>query len=332
MKAMVATGNAALVELAEVPEPQPAANEAVIRVEAFSVNRGEMFSLTGVYGTMAPQGAVLGQDVAGRVVKSAVDGSGPPVGTRVVAHPERAGWAQYVSVATDRLAELPSSVSTRAAATLPLAGLTALRMLRLAGPLAGARILLTGASGGVGHLIVELAANAGAQVTAVSASPQRGERLAELGAAHVVHTVDDAPGRYDIICESVGGDSFTAALRVLTPGGLVLWFGQASHQPVTLDFFSLFDITPFTLRHFPNWVTDQPDRTDLQTLVRLVAEDRLHPEIGRVADWTDTGTVLREVYERKVRGNAVLTINDTITDELGAISQDVDEIPSSSGC
>lgn len=113
--------------------------------------------------------------------------------------------------------------------------------MRAAGPLIGRRLLITGASGGVGHYVTELAVAAGAEVTAVSATPERGAVLTALGA--VVTSTEQAPGRYDIVMESVGGPSFAIARRKARAGGLVLWFGQASRTPVTLDFFDWIDGT-----------------------------------------------------------------------------------------
>ena len=105
------------------------------------------------------------------------------------------------------------------AAALPLAGLTALRLMRASGAVAGLRVLLTGASGGVGHYVTELASAAGASVTAVSASPERAERLLALGAANVVQSLEDAIGPYDVAFESVGGSSLAQALKLLAKGG-----------------------------------------------------------------------------------------------------------------
>lgn len=150
------------------------------RFDAFSVNRGEILLI--VSGSQEPPG----KDIAGRVIASAADGSGSASGTRVVAHLEGGGWAQRVAVPTNRLAVLPDAVATDVAAALPLAGLTALRLLRAADGFAGRRVLLTGASGGVGHYLVELAANVGTQVTAVTSTPERGDRLLVLGAAREV--------------------------------------------------------------------------------------------------------------------------------------------------
>ncbi|WP_405133292.1 zinc-binding dehydrogenase [Nocardia sp. NBC_01388] len=307
MKALTATADDRLITLAEITDPAPAAGEAVIEVEAFSVNRGDYFALAGVYGTEVVPGHVPGQDVAGRIITAAADGTGPAVGTRVVAHAAGGGWAEQVAVATDAITALPQQLPATIAATLPLAGLTALRLLRRAGAVAGKRLLVTGASGGVGHLVVELAIAAGAIVTAVAATRERGQRLADYG-AEVLTDIDAATDRFDIVLESVGGDTFAAALRHLAPGGTVVWFGQASRQPVQLDFFDLFGATPFTLHHFPHWVADTTDAEDLAELVRLAAAGIIHPEVGRIADWTETATVLTDLVHRRIRGNAVLTL------------------------
>lgn len=308
MKALAATGDRTLVRFAETPEPTPAADAAVIQVEAFSVNRGEILAMTGAYGTPTAPGTVMGQDVVGRVVTAAADGSGPAVGTRVVGHAEGGGWAERVPVPTSALVELPDAVPTTTAAALPLAGLTALRLLRHIEAPAGKRALITGASGGVGHYLVELATAAGIAVTAVAASPERGARLAELGAA-VIHDVADADGPFEVIFESVGGDVFADALARIAPGGTVLWFGQASLRPIRLSFFEYLTVSPFTLKHFPHWVADTTDAEDLRVLVDLTARGRLHPEIGRVADWAETASVLADLNNRRIRGNAILTID-----------------------
>ena len=163
------------------------------------------------------------------------------------------------------------------AAALPLAGLTALRLLRASGSVAGLRVLLTGASGGVGHYLTELASAGGAVVTAVSASRQRAQRLLALGAADVVTSLNDATGPYDVAFESVGGSSLGQALKLLSKGGRLIWLGQADRTPSRLDFFEFFAQTGATIRHFDHDDSDIPVSSDLATLVRLVAGDRLHP-------------------------------------------------------
>ncbi|MFB4317832.1 zinc-binding dehydrogenase [Actinomadura sp. 21ATH] len=300
MRRLIPTGKAARpVAFTDAPQPVPEPGEALVRVEAFAPNRGETFLLENPRAGLLP-----GKDVAGLVVQAAADGSGPGTGARVVGHPARGGWAEYAAVPTHSLAVLPDGVDSVRAAALPLAGITALRLLRTAGSLAGRRVLLTGASGGVGHYVTELAAGAGAELTAVTATPARGERLAELG-AEVVHDVAAAREPFDIVLESTGGPDLPIALSKVRPGGLLVWFGQASRTPVTLDFFDLLNGPErVMIQHFH--YAGAPYGSDLAALVRLVEQDRLHPEIGRTADWAETAATLVDLRERRIRGKAVL--------------------------
>ncbi|MGN5631895.1 zinc-binding dehydrogenase [Streptomyces sp. AC154] len=307
MRAMLPDADGSVLT-GEAPEPEPAADEVLIAVEAYSVNRGETFQLDGRLDRRRP-GWRPGKDVAGTVVRPAADGTGPAAGTRVVAHPPASGWAERVAVPVHSVSELPDSIDAVTAAALPLAGITALRLLRAAGPVAGRRLLITGASGGVGHYVTELAASSGAAVTAVSSTPERGARLLELGAADVVTSPADAGGPYDVVLESVGGASLPAALARLTPGGLLVWFGQASRTPVALDFFDFFKgPAQARIAHFDYTLADTTYAAELATLVRLVAGGRLHPEIGTVRDWSRTAEVIEDIRGRRVRGNAVLTV------------------------
>jgi NADPH2:quinone reductase len=298
--ALLPTGGPDLVSLEHVDEPVASTNEAVVAVEAFSLNRGELLLLE--RSDRRP-----GKDVAGVVVCAAADGSGPAIGERVVGHPPGGGWAERVAVGTDALAPA-GDLAPETAAALPLAGLTALRLLRAMPSPAGRRLLVTGASGGVGHFLVELAAGAGSSITVVSRRP---ERLLSLGADAAVADIADADGPFDVVLESVGGPSLACALRKVAPGGLVLWFGQASRTPAQLDFFDYFDQTGATLRHFH--YEDGPPARDLETLVRLVSRGALHPELGVVAGWERTSAVLADLRERRITGNAVLTTHGVTT-------------------
>src|SRR4051794_36483020 len=194
------------ISLSMVEIPEPRADQALVAVEAYSINRGETYLLEAPRDGWRP-----GQDVAGRVVQAAADGSGPPAGTRVVGHAWDGGWTERVPIATDAVVALPDAISAPVAATLPLAGLTAVRLLRAAGSLAGRRVLITGASGGVGHFLVELAAAQGARITAIARTPERGDRLRALGAGAIAGRVEDTEEPFDVVFESVGGASLTAA-------------------------------------------------------------------------------------------------------------------------
>jgi NADPH:quinone reductase-like Zn-dependent oxidoreductase len=145
-------------------------------------------------------------------------------------------------------------------------------------------------------------------VTAVSATPERGKGLLALGAAEVVTTVEASAGQFDVGIDSVGGTSTPAVWHKLSQHGMLIWCGQASRTRPQLDFFDWEGATSGTIRRFHYLDSDVPVAADLETLVRLVATDRLHPEVGTVEPWENIDTVITPLTERCIRGNAVLTI------------------------
>jgi NADPH2:quinone reductase len=294
-----------LVEIVELPAPEPAPDEAVVAVEAFSLNRGEVLMLSG-----PPNGWRPGIDLAGRVVQAAADGSGPVEGTRIVGQAPLGSWTTHVAVPTSAMAALPDSVSFEQAAPLGAAALTSLRMLRYAGSVDGQRLLITGASGGLGHFFVELATLQGARVTAVVGSAERGERLLALGAEAIVTDVADAEGPFEVVLDSIGGASLATAITKAAPGGLILWFGQASGEGTMIDMYTSQIPTLARIVPFSFFTSGGSYADDLATVVRLVDQGHLHPEISVVADWSETGTWLVELRDRRLRGNAVMTIGD----------------------
>jgi len=163
-----------------VDPPQPAPDEALVEVRAISLNRGEINRLAA-----AADGWRPGWDIAG-VVTAAASSGGPEVGAHVVGVLGVAAWAETVAVPVTQLAVLPDTISFVQAAALPVAGLTALRTLRLGRALLGSRVLVTGASGGVGRFAVQLAHRGGAHVTGIVGSEARAAGLRELGADAVV--------------------------------------------------------------------------------------------------------------------------------------------------
>lgn len=294
----------ARIRLTEMSRPVPGLGQILIKVSPYSVNRGETFQLE----TPAPNWRP-GKDIAGEIVEIGEKVVGFRLGERVVAHPDQAGWAEWAVVDAQRAVALPDTVDDLTAAAIPLAGLTALRLTRATGPLASRRVLLTGASGGVGHAFVQLAAAHGARVTAVAAGDERGQRLQELGAVETITRIEDAKGSFDIAIESTGGPALAVAWERLASDGRLVWFGQASRIPATLDFFNWKGGMSGVLRKFYYLDDVTPVGLDLESLVRLVARQRLHVEIGLVDGWRNTPAAIEALLTRRVRGNVVLKLD-----------------------
>lgn len=303
MRAIVNTpGGAAPVELRDVPAPTPGPNEVLVAVQAFSLNRGELRSFVN-----NEEGWIPGQDVSGVVLKPAANGLGPPEGARVVALTDEFGWAEQVAVPVHRVVPIPDNVSFSQAATLPVAGLTALRCVRLGGALVGQRVLITGAAGGVGTLAVQIAAHSGAHVTAVVGRPERAAGLRELGADDVVHGVENATGRYSLILESGGGRSLAAALQRVEPKGTVVVYGNSSGETSTISFQDFRAAQNARIQSFFYFTSGSEEQfaPDLALLVALIADGKLHPVIGFETNWAHLATVAESLRARQVAGKAV---------------------------
>jgi NADPH:quinone reductase len=294
------------VELRELPEPQPQRSEALVAVHAISLNRGELRSVRN-----NGEGWVPGQDVGGVVLKQAEDGSGPPAGARVVALTDEFGWAQRVAVPGHRMAVLPDNVSFAQAATLPVAGLTALRTLRHGAPLLGKRVLITGAAGGVGTIAVQLAARSGGRVTAVVGRSDRAAGMKEFGAIEVIEGIDNAQGRFGLILESAGGASLAHAVKLVEAKGTVVVYGNSSGEPTTLSFADFRGAPNSRVQSFSYFYSESEDRfaPDLALLVSLVADGSLKPQIGVERSWRDFAAVAEQLRDRRVAGKAVLLVD-----------------------
>jgi NADPH:quinone reductase len=296
--------------LRQVPAPVSQPSEALVRVAAVSLNLGEVRRALSAEAGWRP-----GWDLAGTVEKAAADGSGPAVGTRVVGFLPSGAWAEVVAVPTNALARLPDTVSMAQAATLPVAGLTALYALdRYHGSLLGRVVLVTGASGGVGHFGCQLARHAGARVVGVVRRAERETYARAAGAHEVVIGEEISPaarfGPYHLILESVGGAILGGALSMLALDGVCVLYGVSAAAEVTFDARQFFTTGGASLYGFILFheVKQQPAADGLARLVRLVAEGVLCPPIEVEAPWTDIATVAHNFYNRGIPGKAVLRL------------------------
>lgn len=295
MRALVFAEGA--IRAAEVPEPEAGPGEVLVEVRHVSLNHGEV-RFAAAFG----EGEVLGNDAAGVVLRG-VPG-GPAAGDRVLAFGPRA-WAERAVFPAGSVAPIPDGLDPGAAAALPMAGLAALRSLRAVGPLLGRRVLVTGASGGVGRMAVQLARRGGAHVVASVGSPARGAGLAELGAAEVVVGLDGiAP--VDAVIESVGGPHLVAAWNLLGPGGSLQSVGWASGEPAVFPVNAMFALGE--ARTISSFGDVRPPAADLAYLAGLAARGELSPEVGLRAPWSRVAEAARELLARRVAGKAVLDI------------------------
>jgi NADPH:quinone reductase len=300
MRALVANRSSASgVSITETPEPQVGPGEVLVEVRAVSLNRGEVRRLP-----TREEGTIPGWDVGGVVLE------GPQEGTRVVGLADGGGWAERVAIPTSRIAPLPDGVSFEAASTLPVAGLTAIRALEVGGPLFGRRVLVTGAAGGVGRFAVQLAHRAGAHVTGVVRSLERGEGLKELGADELITELAPEGEPFDLLLESVGGASLAAALTRVGRKGTVVAFGASSPDPTTFDVSSFYNRggpSLYGLRVFHELEFHDSGARDLAFLVDELAAGRLDPQIGLTGSLWEPDASLQALLDRQVAGKAVLT-------------------------
>lgn len=309
IRAVVVDPNATgRLNIKSVSAPIAAQSEALVRVRAVSLNLGEIrraFS--------AAPGWRPGWDFAGTVEQAAADGSGPAKGDRVVGFLPAGAWAEVVAAPSTSLGVLPDSVSFEQAATLPVAGMTALLALEKNGSLLGRTVMITGASGGVGNLAIQLARQAGATVVASVRRPERERHALEAGAHQVIVGLDRAvaerSGPYHLILESVGAKSLSTAMSLLGRGGMCVLYGTSEDPQVTFDarqFYSSGAVLYGFILFFE--VTRISVGETLSRLAAMLADGRLKAPIEVRAPWTDIGPVADRLWNREIAGKAVLTI------------------------
>ncbi len=311
MRAMlVDPGSPGHLKLTEAPDPVPRSNEALVRVKAISLNLGEVKRAR-----RSEPGTLLGWDLAGEIVEKAPDGSGPAVGTRIVGLVNGGGWAERAAVDTAQMAALPDNVSFATAATLPVAGMTALYSLEQGGQLLGRRVLVTGASGGVGLFGIQLAKMAGATVTALVRREANTDLVRKAGADHVVcgerAEAAGSHGKFHCILDSVGGEVLSDCLKMIARGGVLVNYGISANEEATInagDFFRTGRVRYYGLYLFTEFGR-RPAWDGLGVLVGLLDAGKLNIHIDAEGQFPELGAMAERLFNREITGKAVIHVD-----------------------
>jgi NADPH:quinone reductase-like Zn-dependent oxidoreductase len=333
MKALLLRRHGGLDELELVqdyPVPRATEGHVVIRVRASSFNYHDVFTVRGMPGIKVPLPVVIGLDMAGEITEAGAGVSGWKPGDRVLVNPVNkkkglmgemldGGMAEYCLVSADQLVAMPEGVSFAEAAALPVAYGTAHRMLITHNTVKrGDRVLVLGASGGVGTGCVILAKLLGAEVIAAASSPGKMQRLKDLGADQVINYRDvdfskwaierygkpqrrSYEGGVDVVVNFTGGDTWVPSLRCLKRGGKLLVCGAtAGHDPKEdLRFIWTFELQIIGSNSFYD--------DNLQALMQLIATGKVKPVIEKILPLEEAREGLRLIQDREVFGKVVVT-------------------------
>lgn len=315
------------------PDPQPAPDGVVVRVGACALNYHDIFTRNGMPGIKVPMPAIMGLDLAGEIVETGAEAGDWKPGDRVLIDPvDRVGpggligemWhgglAEYCAVPTHHLVALPDAVSYRQAASLPVAYGTALRMMYTIGKVqAGDKVLILGASGGVGTGAVQLAKRAGCTVIACASSAAKLERLQALGADHLINYVEEdftkwvyknfgKPHRrrfddgVDVVVNFTGGDTWVPSLKVLHRQGKILTCGATAGFDPKEDLRYIWSYELQVLGS-NGWM-----REDLVELLRLIEAGELDPVIDRDLPLEEVNEAFRLLEDREVFGKVIVSV------------------------
>ncbi len=312
MRAVVADpASESILSIESVPVPQPLPTEALVRVSTISLNRGEVRMSRSPRPNWRP-----GWDFAGVVETAAADGSGPQVGQRIVGLVRSGGWAELVAVPTNQIAALSESVPFAQAATLPVAGLTALHALWKGGLLLGRSVLVTGATGGVGEYALQLGSMAGARMVAhvrrdehIPFAKAAGASAVILGESLLSAKVE---GPFALILDSVGGQLLADALALVEEGTKIISYGTSAGNQVTFDaqkFYGTGMTSLYGFFLFDELRTVESAGAGLARLQGFVADGKLRATIGVEAGWNEIASIAQQLMDRKYQGKAVLHLD-----------------------
>jgi NADPH:quinone reductase-like Zn-dependent oxidoreductase len=327
MKAIVyhQYGSPDVLEITEVEKPTPGDDEVVLKVHAASVNPADWHLLRGTpyiarlqFGLRKPKDSVLGCDVAGQVEAVGKNVTMLRAGDEVFGSPFMHGFgafAEWVSVSEGLLAPKPATLSFEQAAAVPLAASTALQGLRDHGRIEpGHKVLVIGASGGVGTFAVQIAKSFDAEVSGVC-STRNVEMVRSLGADHVIdYTREDftqsGQKKYDLILQLAGTRSPSECRRALTPKGtLVQISGESDGRWIgAVDrIIKALVLSPFASQKMASF-TVKPNKEDLRFLKQLIETGTLTPVIDRTYSLSEVPEAIRYLEEGHTRGKVVVTL------------------------
>jgi NADPH:quinone reductase-like Zn-dependent oxidoreductase len=322
MKAVVrrAYGSADVLSVKEIERPTIADDEVLVRVDAAGLDRGAVHIMTGQpylmriagFGLRRPKRAGLGSELAGVVEAIGAAVTAHSVGDRVYGSGQ-SSFAEYAVAKPGMLARMPANLTFEQAAAVPISGVTALQALRDHGRVqAGQRVLVIGASGGVGSLAVQLAKAFGAQVTGVC-STAKVEFVRSLGADQVIDytAVDlaDVSERYDLVLDIGGNNSVRTLRRLLTPKGSFVFVGGEGGGRLTgglgRQLWSMA-LSPFVGQRLgTSWIA-KVNSADLHTLRGMVESGTVTPAVDRVCSLTGVADAVRDLAAGNVRGKVVV--------------------------
>jgi len=323
-------GSERLVFEANYRDPEPGPGDVVVRVRACSLNYHDIFTRRGMPGIKLPLPVICGLDVAGEIAALGPDVAGWSVGDRVLIDPRNrvegglqgetvdGGLAELCRTRAHQLVRIPDGVSFDQAAALPVALGTAHRMMYTIGEVTkGDRVLILGASGGVGAGCVLLAKLAGAEVAACTSSEEKARRLREMGADHIIDYIRDDfvkatwklydkphrrgfEGGVNVLVNFTGGDTWAPSFRCLQRRGRLLTCGAtAGFDPKTdLRYIWTFELQ---IRGSNSW-----EREDLDALLGYIRDGRMEAPIDRVLPLEESREALRLIEDREVIGKVIV--------------------------
>jgi NADPH:quinone reductase-like Zn-dependent oxidoreductase len=304
-------GSPDVLSWSDVEQPVPGAHDVLVQVRAASLNHADLLVLRGApriarlaFGVRRPKATILGRDIAGTV--AAV---GPLVtrfrpGDEVFGEVEQRGFAEYVVAPAAHLATKPAGVSFTDAATLPVAGTTALQALRLAKAGPGSTVLVNGASGGVGTFTVQLARSLKATVTAVCSTRNLGPARSH-GATHVIdYSRERITGRFDAVIDLAGNHRLAAMRRLLTPAGIYV-ASSGNGGPLLGPVPRLLGVAVGGPRL--RVLTARRNVDDLAQLAGLVERGEITPAVERTYPLAEAAAALWHLEREHARGKIVLS-------------------------